>query len=236
MSELYEEVREALTELATEEAYEKMIDPEYSKVIIQMAKEIAFALAKADAEEDEDPEELGEIIFEELEKMFSSEEQLRELATQSAATKYVTKREAKAFLDGYLSALGPDQELEPSQLKLLKEAHKEFLNKCQKAYDLIDELLSALVGIAKREGVEKVVTIERRNTIIKALIPDPEEYIDIYTISWKAAQEFFNQIQEALFDEPEIEEIGKTMFDAIKNAVSSIYDDLLKHEADTIYH
>jgi len=239
MSELFDEVREALTELAAEESYQKLKDPEYMKFIVSLTKDIAFTLAEEEADEDDvddsDVEELKEIILKEIEKLFSTDEQLREFAFQIAANRYVTKNEAKAYLDGYLAALGPDREIEPQQLKKLKEAHKIFLNECKNAYDFVDELLSTFIGIVKREGIEKAVTIERRNSVIRAIIPTAEEYIAIFTSSWQAAKDFFDRIQEVLFEDPETQEIGKNMFDAIKNTVESISEDILKHETDKIY-
>ncbi len=240
--ELEGKVRQNLTEIAAEEYYQLLQDPAYMGKIIPMAKEIAIAGAKMyidgddenDADDDEyDFEVLADAIYDQIDEMFTNDEQLREIAYQIAMGKYVTKAEAKAYLDGYIDGNGLGRSLDHQEMQELRAAHGVFLDKCQVAYDFVEKLISDMAKTLKKDGA---INIKTRNAQIRKIVPSAEEYISIYSTSKEAGQEYFEEIQKIIIADEETRVIGKAIYEGISKSMDSVTESILQHEAKTIYN
>jgi len=251
MSELINKVREALIALVYQEGVELYHDPEFKERLMHIFRGMAEELAKRVIDEDDD---LDDSDFEEItedalkdmkESVFGSEDQIRTMAFQNAKNGFTTKEELVENFDRQMAEKFEGEELDEEDeemLEKLRTLFNEFLDNLQESFDFTDELLSTFTELAEKEGIEKVVTSERKNLVIKTIIPSREEYLAMSLSTITAAQEYFKKLQAFLKemevdddDDDDDDDLIGVELDLMTKLFSSIGEDMLKYGADKIY-
>jgi len=233
MTELSEVVRRELRVLAEKENIELLHDPDYrAKVLTPMLKKIAESVANEEEDDISEVDELYDAILADLLKQYSNEEQIKEVSESFANTLYNSREEVKAGFEKVLLELGED--MEPEWEIDFKKISNNMLNGIQKSFDFNDEVISKLTEIADKEGIEKTITVERRNSVIKAVFPNQEEYVELFTINAEAVKKYLADMKawaaKVDGEEPELE-----IEDAIAIAMSDIGKEMWSYRAKKIY-
>jgi len=109
-----------------------------------------------------------------------------------------------------------------------------MLDKCQPSFNFYDNVILGLTEVAEKEGIEKAITIERRNSIIKTILPDIEDFNDLFTMNADALKFYISEVKiwAAKVDGEEIELEDE---DIISIAMSNIGKEMWKYRAKKIY-
>lgn len=239
MSELREDIRESLIFCAADEYYEMMQDPKLMAKFRTAARSIATNVAKLYEEDAEkegfEMDEFEEILHDQMDELFSSDDKLKELAFQNAQNSYLTKEEALSYLEGYTDAEDLKKQLGVRRIKRIKQAHARLIEKCSEYYDFVDELLDRIVEISEDMSFLKATEVEVRNEQIRAILPNKEDYINLHHANWKALKEFNEELKEIISTDPEVLSLSSAIINAFQEAVDALTQDLLNAVVKNIY-
>ena len=236
MKDLRDELRKALIEYAQEDYLQSMKDPE----ILNNYKKNVLELTISTMDESElDDKRISE-IYDKLDDICSNPDELKKMAYNHARNKYMSKDESIVQYAVSLEEKDSITIFGVDKVQAVKNAYKEYLDKCDIFYNFTENLITALLKSVEKNGFKKAIK-NQLNSIIKQIVPTAEEYIEIYSISTKKINSLYQEVKNILEDEEDekendehVESSGK-IENQKQDPLIKILLDLLKRDLKMIY-
>lgn len=212
-----EKIFEYLSSFITGERYKKTLE------------KYADAACEIMGEEDED---LHQQMYEIMDQQFQSSKQLREFCRNLASNMYIPASESDQT---------PEDLLKIPELKEML-GNEEFQSFEEQIHDLVQDnkpfetfkenIIEETIQLATKRGLAEAVLPETQAVIIKNLIPDRHDFIDLHLNVWERGQVILAKYKILLKNEDaDDEELEKLVISVYKK----LYMEILKNKAQEIY-
>ena len=128
------------------------------------------------------------------------------------------------------------EDLQEDGLELQGLQDYKELNEAILGYvDIQDKIIKKMVKIAETEGIEKAVSDETENKIMKEMFPFAENYIDYESKGYEAMNTYFEKVHEIMQSGGEIAELFGAVMGGLKDALEKMKgmrEDLMKKKIE----
>ncbi len=226
MQTLEEQVKEVLIQKAADENYKLMQEPKYTDMIKKFVGDMVVSVLTAmpaDEKEGLSEDEIAEMKEEldtEISATFASPDILKQAALSSARNQYITREELMAQLDQlYQTVVTGTGIISDAAFAQLKSKFNALLDK---GLGNNDKVIAGYVNVAKRDGLEKVVTPEAEGEVTRKLYPTAEAYIAAGEEAYEAIKQVFTGFQEFTKSFGEGGVMFGSLFGALQQSIESM--------------